>query len=88
MDYGSSHTKFSIDKFSPKNESSSLLIKETAALQMCLPASWADTVGNSDSSDDDNYYNDDSNNDIKNNDDNLTDQGMLNLIVFLSFLFV
>ncbi|VDP44588.1 unnamed protein product [Schistosoma curassoni] len=74
MDYGSSHTKFSIDKFSPKNESSSLLIKETAALQMCLPASWADTVGNSDSSDDDNYYNDDSNNDIKNNDDNLTDQ--------------
>ncbi|CAI2729753.1 unnamed protein product [Schistosoma spindalis] len=74
MDYGSSNTKFSIDKFSPKNESSSLLIKETAALQMCLPVSWADTVGNSDSSDDDNYYNDDSNNDIKNNDDNLTDQ--------------
>ncbi|VDO72226.1 unnamed protein product [Schistosoma margrebowiei] len=74
MDHGSSHTKFNIDKFSPKNESSSLLIKETAALQMCLPASWADTVGNSDSSDDDNYYNDDSNNDIKNNDDNLTDQ--------------
>ncbi|XP_018651648.1 hypothetical protein Smp_172610 [Schistosoma mansoni] len=34
MDYGSSHTKFSIDKSSPKNESSSLLIKETAALQM------------------------------------------------------
>ncbi|CAH8512131.1 unnamed protein product [Schistosoma turkestanicum] len=70
MDHESSHLKFSIDKFSPKNESSSLLIKETAALQMCLPISWADNiVGNSDSSD-----SDDSNSDINNDGDNLTDQ--------------
>lgn len=73
MDYGSSHTKFSIDKSSPKNESSSLLIKETAALQMCLPVSWADTVGNSDSSDDGGSDNDGSNNEIRNYDDNFTD---------------
>ncbi|TNN08010.1 aurora borealis [Schistosoma japonicum] len=68
VDNSSSNVKFSIDKFSP-NESSSILIKETAALQMCLPISWADHE-NSDSSDDSDYHNEI----INNENGNSTDQ--------------
>ncbi|CAH8855632.1 unnamed protein product [Trichobilharzia szidati] len=47
-------TKFSVEKFCP-NETNCSLIKETAALQMCLPASWADTgISDDDDDDDDN----------------------------------
>ncbi|KAH8870259.1 protein aurora borealis [Schistosoma japonicum] len=68
--------------FSP-NESSSILIKETAALQMCLPISWADH-GNSDSSDDSDYHNEI----INNENGNSTDQGMLSSVTdIVSFLF-
>ncbi|CAH8570753.1 unnamed protein product [Heterobilharzia americana] len=72
-----SHVKFSIDKFCP-NETNCSLVKETAALQMCLPVNWADNPNNdssdNDDDDDDNDDSDDVTGDNEGNLSNATDQ--------------